>query len=63
MICDKCMDAARDSLVQEFRGVLKARGQWVPPNDSDLIMIFAQAIDAKVELDKVKKQGDTNNEP
>jgi len=38
-------DDGRESLAQELRGVLRARGLWAPENPTDLITAFAQSID------------------
>ena len=42
---DEEASALRDSLAQEIRGVLIARGLWAPERPSDLITAVAKAID------------------
>ncbi len=52
-LCNDCGDAARTSLANEIRGVLKSRGLWAPGVESDLITAIAVAIDAAVAAERV----------
>jgi hypothetical protein len=48
-LCEHCQDAGRNSLAQEIRQGLKARGLWAPELPSDLINAIFTAIDKKNE--------------
>jgi hypothetical protein len=65
-ICSHCNDAARASLAQELRGVLRAnKYSWIPLADSDLINVmgnlfneieFLKELLAKTNEEKSNKE-------